>query len=98
LCKDAEGAKAHGYPLSCYSYNLIASALQPIKSKKGRCFLGNNYPSYSVSCKFPFVPSLLPEVHYFREAGNWNTERMDIGWGRCLKRNQRADDCIFPSS
>ena len=38
MWKDAAGAKGLWCQLSCYSYNLIASALQPIKSEKGKMF------------------------------------------------------------
>lgn len=40
VCRDVQnGAKDPWYRLSCYSYNLIASALQPIKSQKENIFL-----------------------------------------------------------
>lgn len=90
VCRDAAGAKRPWCQLSCYSYNLIASALQPIKSKKGKCFLGNNYQSCSLSCKFPFF--LISFYLKFIILGRRKLEHWKNGYrvGQVLKKKPKG--------
>lgn len=90
MWKDAAGVKGLWCQLSCYSYNLIASALQPIKSEKGKCFLGNNYQSCSLSCKFPFF--LISFYLKFIILGGRKLERWKNGYrvGQVLKKKPKG--------
>lgn len=50
-----------------------------------------------LSCKFPFFLISFYLKFIILGRRKLNIERMERGRGKCLKRNQGADDCIFPS-